>query len=159
MSDGYKIYIDADFIPAQAENANTLDGKTAEEFALTSDVESLQSQIGDQPVADQIINVVSNIDTSKWNYVQATCKNYADLDSVLQALDFSTAFNTIINLSVQSGGELNTDLTAQNGKNTYGKFLGIPYLHMMIDPDVEYKHYVKLICLEDNTLWNYVDSS
>ena len=99
MSDGYKIYIDADFIPAQAENANTLDGKTAEEFALTSDVESLQSQIGDQPVADQIINVVSKIDTSKWNYVQATCKNYADLDSVLQALDFSTAFNTADMLS------------------------------------------------------------
>lgn len=41
-------------------DANTLGGKTADEFALTSDIEELQSQIGDQSVADQISEAFVN---------------------------------------------------------------------------------------------------
>jgi len=50
-----------DSLVKQAENANTLDGKSAEEFALTSDIEQLQSQVGDSSVADQISSAVSTL--------------------------------------------------------------------------------------------------
>lgn len=42
----------------QAENADTLDGKHAEEFALSSDVNTLQQLVGDTPVASQITTAV-----------------------------------------------------------------------------------------------------
>lgn len=149
-----------DSLVKQAENANTLDGKSAEEFALTSDVEELQLQVGDSSVADQIESALAAQEleqaTTRWHRVSASCANYADLDSVLQSLDSLAVYNTIIDLTITSGGELNIDLTAKNGKDTYGDFLGIPYLYTH---DMGKKYYgVKLICLEDNTLWNYVDS-
>lgn len=47
-----------DSIIKQAENADTLDGKHAEEFALSSDVNTLQQLVGDTPVASQITTAV-----------------------------------------------------------------------------------------------------
>lgn len=44
----------------QAENADTLDGKHADEFAAASDVEVLKSQVGDTPVSEQINIAVAN---------------------------------------------------------------------------------------------------
>lgn len=43
-----------DSLIKQAENANTLGGKSAEEFALASEVTALQTQVGDSSVAEQI---------------------------------------------------------------------------------------------------------
>lgn len=118
--------------------------------------EYVDSKVGDKSVADQISSAVSTIDTSKWNYVRASCADYADLDSVLLNFSVSTAYNTIIKLIITSGGELNTDLTTKNGKDTYGKFLGIPVIPVAIEEDQLTACTARLICLEDNTLWNYV---
>lgn len=43
----------------EAQNADTLDGKHADEFAAASDVEQLKTLVGDTPVAEQISNAVS----------------------------------------------------------------------------------------------------
>lgn len=48
-----------DSIIKQAENANTLDGKSADEFALAADVNVLQSLVGDSAVSEQINNAVA----------------------------------------------------------------------------------------------------
>lgn len=49
-----------DSIIKQAENADTLDGKHADEFATASDVETLKSQVGDETVSAQIANAFSS---------------------------------------------------------------------------------------------------
>jgi hypothetical protein len=41
------------------KDADTLDGKHAEEFALVSDIEALQIQVGDGTVAEQISTAVA----------------------------------------------------------------------------------------------------
>lgn len=41
-------------IMKRAENADTLDGKHADEFALATDLSTLQTQVGDKPVSEQI---------------------------------------------------------------------------------------------------------
>ena len=41
------------------KDADTLDGKHAEEFALASDVDIIKSQIGEGTVAEQINNAVA----------------------------------------------------------------------------------------------------
>lgn len=46
-------------IPAQAENADTLDGKHADEFAAASDMEELKIQVGDTPVSEQIASAAA----------------------------------------------------------------------------------------------------
>lgn len=43
----------------QAENADTIDGKHADEFATTSDVNSLKTLVGDVAVSEQINNAVT----------------------------------------------------------------------------------------------------
>lgn len=48
-----------DSIIKQAENADTLDGKHANEFALASEVEALQEKVGDNTVLEQINNAVA----------------------------------------------------------------------------------------------------
>ena len=48
-----------DSIIKQAENADTLDGKHADEFALASEVEALQSKVGDNTVSEQINSAVA----------------------------------------------------------------------------------------------------
>lgn len=42
----------------EAQNADTLDGKHAEEFALASDVEQLQTKMGDASVSEQIVTAL-----------------------------------------------------------------------------------------------------
>lgn len=139
-------------------DANTLGGKTADEFALTSDIEELQLQVGDKSVADQISDALVNQEFEqaafKWHRVGGKCTNYTDLDSMLQNLEALTYQSTIINITIASGGELHTDLTSKNGKDTYGEFLGIPYMYENITGVRVYG--VKLICLEDNSLWDYL---
>lgn len=49
-----------DYNIKQAENADTLDGKHAVEFAAASDVSDLQSKVGDTSVAEQITSAVTN---------------------------------------------------------------------------------------------------
>ena len=49
-----------DSLIKQAENADTLDGKHADEFATASDVETLKSQVGDETVSVQIENAFSS---------------------------------------------------------------------------------------------------
>lgn len=49
-----------DYSVKQAENADTLDGKHAVEFAAASDVSDLQTKVGDMPVADQITSAVNS---------------------------------------------------------------------------------------------------
>ena len=44
----------------EAQNADTLDGKHAEEFALASDVEQLQTKVGDTSVSEQIDAAIAN---------------------------------------------------------------------------------------------------
>jgi hypothetical protein len=51
-----------DSLVLQAENANTLDGKTASEFASASDVEQLQILVGDTSVAEQISEATTEVD-------------------------------------------------------------------------------------------------
>jgi hypothetical protein len=46
-------------IVKQAENANTLNGKSAEEFADVSELENLKSLVGDSSVSDQITTAVA----------------------------------------------------------------------------------------------------
>ena len=48
----------------QAENADTLDGKHASEFAIASDVEKLEMQVGDTSVSEQITSAIIPINTS-----------------------------------------------------------------------------------------------
>lgn len=48
-----------DSLIKQAENADTLDGKHAEEFAAASDVTNLQTLVGDVSVSEQINSAVS----------------------------------------------------------------------------------------------------
>ena len=48
-----------DSLIKQAENADTLDGKHAEEFALAADMKTLKSLVGDDSVAEQINNAVA----------------------------------------------------------------------------------------------------
>ena len=48
-----------DSLIKQAENADTLDGKHANEFALASEVEVLQEKVGDNTVSEQINNAVA----------------------------------------------------------------------------------------------------
>lgn len=48
-----------DSLIKQAENADTLDGKHADEFALASEVEVLQEKVGDNTVSEQINNAVA----------------------------------------------------------------------------------------------------
>jgi hypothetical protein len=43
----------------QAENADTIDGKHADEFAATSDVNNLKTLVGDVAVSEQISDAVS----------------------------------------------------------------------------------------------------
>lgn len=50
------------YVNEPSSNADTLDGKHADEFALTSDIEKLQVKIGDTKVSDQISNAISKID-------------------------------------------------------------------------------------------------
>ena len=50
-----------DSLIKQAENADMLDGKTADEFALASDLSNLQSLVGDTSVSIQISNAMSGI--------------------------------------------------------------------------------------------------
>ena len=47
-----------DSIIKQAENADTLDGKHAEDFALVTDVETVKSLVGDSSVSEQINSAV-----------------------------------------------------------------------------------------------------
>ena len=47
-----------DYSVKQAENADTLDGKHAVEFASASDVSDLQSKVGDTSVSTQIANAI-----------------------------------------------------------------------------------------------------
>ena len=56
-----------DYTIKQAENANTLGGKSAEEFALVSDVEELQSQLEDADAANKayVDDKVSKIELAK----------------------------------------------------------------------------------------------
>lgn len=49
-----------DSLIKQAENADTLDGKHAEEFALSSEMQVLQNRVGDEPVADQITKAIAH---------------------------------------------------------------------------------------------------
>jgi hypothetical protein len=49
-------------LPANGGNADTLDGKHANEFALTSDVEALDTKIGDKSVSEQIATAIEEID-------------------------------------------------------------------------------------------------
>ena len=49
-----------DYSVKQAENADTLDGKHAVEFASASDVSDLQSKVGDTSVAEQITSAVNS---------------------------------------------------------------------------------------------------
>ena len=46
-------------LPANGGNADTLDGKHADEFASYSDVETLKTQVGDTPVSEQINEAVT----------------------------------------------------------------------------------------------------
>ena len=48
-----------DSLIRQAENADTLDGKHADEFAAASDVADLQSLVGDTSVSSQIETAIS----------------------------------------------------------------------------------------------------
>lgn len=48
-----------DSLVKQAENADTLDGKHADEFALASEVEALQGKVGDDTVSEQINSAVA----------------------------------------------------------------------------------------------------
>lgn len=48
-----------DSLIKQAENADTLDGKHADEFATSSDVVNLQTLVGDESVSAQITNAVA----------------------------------------------------------------------------------------------------
>ena len=41
-------------------DADTLDGKHADEFALTSDVEELKTKVGDTSVSEQINNAIES---------------------------------------------------------------------------------------------------
>lgn len=52
-----------DSLVLQAENANTLDGKAASEFASSSEVSQLQNLVGDTSVAEQIETAVSDMYT------------------------------------------------------------------------------------------------
>lgn len=45
----------------EAENADTLDGKHASDFAIASDVEALKTQVGNTPVANQINTAIAEI--------------------------------------------------------------------------------------------------
>lgn len=51
-------------LAAQAGNADTLDGKHANEFASASDVAELKSLVGDNKVAEQIATAIDNITAS-----------------------------------------------------------------------------------------------
>lgn len=46
-------------LPANGGNADTLDGKHANEFALASDVADLQNKVGNTSVSEQIMAAVS----------------------------------------------------------------------------------------------------
>lgn len=51
--------------PADGGNADTLDGKHALEFALSSDVEDLQTKVGDTSVSEQIESALANFSSGK----------------------------------------------------------------------------------------------
>lgn len=55
-----KILQIVDNLVKQAENADTLDGKHASEFAAASDVETLKTQVGDASVSEQINTAVKD---------------------------------------------------------------------------------------------------
>ena len=59
-------------IPANGGNADTLDGKYAEEFASASEVESLKTKVGDASVSEQIAEALSNI-------------QHTNIDSIVQS--------------------------------------------------------------------------
>lgn len=48
-----------DSLIKEAKNADTLDGKHAEEFAAASEVETLKSQVGDKSVSEQINTAIA----------------------------------------------------------------------------------------------------
>lgn len=50
-------------LPANGGNADTLDGKHADEFALASDFESLDAKIGDKSVSEQITDAIGVMQT------------------------------------------------------------------------------------------------
>lgn len=52
-----------DSLIKEAQNADTLDGKHAEEFATTSDVEELKTKVGDTAVSEQISTAIGGVTT------------------------------------------------------------------------------------------------
>ena len=47
-------------LPANGGNADTLDGKHADDFATVEDVASLEAKIGDKSVSEQINNAIES---------------------------------------------------------------------------------------------------
>ena len=98
-----------DSLIVQADNADTLDGKHAEEFALASDVQTLQEYVGDTAVSEQISKAFEEAKKSE----EFDCVNIRALDAKGDgATDDSAAFNEAIYkanyLSVVTDGEVYT---------------------------------------------------
>ena len=86
-----------DSLIKQAENADTLDGKHADEFAAASDVETLKSQVGDDTVSDQINTALLNSQTD-WNQTDETQLDYIKNKPDIKPLPDSD--NDLLQLSI-----------------------------------------------------------
>lgn len=74
-----------DSLPANGGNADTLDGKHANEFASATDVETLQGLVGEDSVSTQIENAVKDISAGK-----TLTEHFAEENMVLTALQYGT---------------------------------------------------------------------
>lgn len=105
-----------DFDIKQADNADTLDGKHADEFASASDVEALKEKVGDTSVSEQISSAIDGISYSVDDDLSDTSTNPVQNKVVTEAM-FALAFETseqIDSLVEAMGNKANADHTHSN---------------------------------------------
>lgn len=108
-----------DYDIKQADNANTLGGKTPSEFASASDVEALKEKVGDTSVSEQISSAIDGISYSVDDDLSDTSTNPVQNKVVTEAVVAlavlaNDASTQIENLADAISNKANADHTHSN---------------------------------------------
>lgn len=129
----------------EAQNADTLDGKHADEFALASEVEALSTKVGDTAVSDQITAAINAIEPAVteeeipnlyvWKKYDSDPKNVKETDVSSAQIswrleNYSTGFSIRNSDSISTDGgsislvdETTSVITADNTDSILGKYI------------------------------------
>lgn len=101
----------------QAQNADMVDGKHADEFAAASDVENLKVLVGDTAVSEQIGDSVTQLESK----IDAK----ADVDHTHENISLYDTVNSAETITIEHASQTEHDLTVTLSSETYTDFSNI----------------------------------